>query len=830
MRTASRSKWRRPRLESLEGRAMMATLPAGFAESTIASGIANATAMEIAPDGRVWVLEQGGKVDVFHPGSTVGFAALTIPASAINTQGERGLLGIAFDPAYDAVAPGADYVYLYYTATAAPNPHNRVVRYAVNNSDPDRPTLSGGSVVVDLDPLSAATNYNGGAIHFGPDGKLYVAVGENNTPSNAQSLNNRLGKILRYNADGTIPADNPTGFAGISGTTAGANRAIWAVGLRNPYTFTFQPGTGTMHINDVGQNSFEEIDIGAAGANYGWPITEGNFDPAAYPAFTRPYYAYAHGTGVTQGFAITGGAFYNPAASAPARFPSSYEGDYFFADFSNGWIDVIDAGTKAVTQFASGVASPVDLRVAADGSLLYLSRGAGIVSRIVPPTGLPPAITGQPQPRSVAEGRPATFSVVTTGSTPLDYQWERAEATSSFFNPIAGATGPTYTLDRVQAGDNGARFRVVLSNAFGALTSAEATLLVTPPVASRRRVPVDYDGDGRTDLADYLPALGVLAYRPSSGGADVGTPFGIPGPGRSIPVDGDYDGDGRADVAAYLVAEAAYAYRPSGGGADVVEPFGVAGAGATIPTPGDYFGVGHDEKAVYLPAYGSFAIRPASGGPDVVVPFGFAGAGMTLPAVADYDGDGRDDIAAYLPTLASFAIRPSGGGPDRIITFGLAGAGRSIPISGDYDGDGRADLAVYLPSLALFAYRPSGGGSDVLTPFGAANDGSIPVPGDYSGSGRTEIAFFHPPSATFASRPSGGGPDVLTPFGSAGVGSSLPAAEPAGSRASTRASDTGPVRLLATSSPSALTVSKRSALPRRPTVAALQAAKPAGSI
>src|SRR4051794_31362048 len=200
---------RRPRVEALEDRRLLAALPAGFSEIAIATGVEDATAMEIAPDGRLWVLDQQGQVEVFHAGSTAGATALTIPASAIDSSGERGLLGIAFDPAYDIASPAPDFVYLYYTSTSSPDPHNRISRFAVDNTDPDRPTLSGETVLVDLDPLSGAVNHNGGAIHFGPDGKLYVGVGENARGANAQDLTTRLGKILRYNADGTIPADNP---------------------------------------------------------------------------------------------------------------------------------------------------------------------------------------------------------------------------------------------------------------------------------------------------------------------------------------------------------------------------------------------------------------------------------------------------------------------------------------------------------------------------------------------------------------------------------------------------------------------------------------------
>src|SRR5205823_12767314 len=130
-----------------------------------------------------------------------------------------------------------------------PATHNRVSRFTANGDV----AMAGETPIIDLNNLSSATNHNGGAIHFGPDGKLYIAVGENGNSANSQSIGNLLGKVLRINSDGTIPSDNPPMFPGITGSTSGNNRAIWSVGLRNPYTFTFQAGSGRMFINDVGQ-------------------------------------------------------------------------------------------------------------------------------------------------------------------------------------------------------------------------------------------------------------------------------------------------------------------------------------------------------------------------------------------------------------------------------------------------------------------------------------------------------------------------------------------------------------------------------------------------
>ena len=158
------------------------------------------------------------------------------------------MIGIALDPVFSLNG----FVYLHYTATT-PTIHNRVNRFTANGD-----VAVPGSEVVRLDlPTLGATNHNGGALHFGPDGLLYIGVGENAVGSNAQSLSSPVGKILRIAPDGTIPASNP-----FFGATSGINRAIWALGLRNPFTFTFEPGSGRMLINDVGQNTWEEIDEG----------------------------------------------------------------------------------------------------------------------------------------------------------------------------------------------------------------------------------------------------------------------------------------------------------------------------------------------------------------------------------------------------------------------------------------------------------------------------------------------------------------------------------------------------------------------------------------
>jgi len=356
-----------------------ATLPPNFSETQVGSDLAGSpTAMEFAPDGRLFVCLQDGRLLVIENGILLPTPFVTI---AVNHSGERGLLGIAFDPDFAS----NQFVYVYYTFPTSPI-HNRVSRFTAkgNVAVPGSET-----VIMDLDNLTAATNHNGGAIHFGADGKLYVAVGENADPSNSQTINNRLGKMLRINSDGSIPSDNPTTFPGISGSPTGDNRAIWAVGLRNPFTFAFQPGTSRLFINDVGEVSFEEINDGIAGSNYGWNICEGHCSPPD-PTYREPLFIYGHGVSNTGGCAITGGSFYNPPVN---QYPASFTGKYFFSDFCSGWIRLMNPANNTATSFATDIDNPVDLKVDSSGSLHYLSLGNnGQVFKIqytAPPTPTP---------------------------------------------------------------------------------------------------------------------------------------------------------------------------------------------------------------------------------------------------------------------------------------------------------------------------------------------------------------------------------------------------------------------------------------------------------
>ena len=440
-------------LEQLEPRRLMA-VTAGFAETLFTSGVSRPTAMAFAPDGRLFVSQKDGNLRIVNQFGTLlptPFAQLPV-----HDAGERGLIGVAFDPNFTS----NPYVYVYYTHNnGAGGYHNRVSRLTATG---DVALLGSEQVLIEGEPLGD-TGHNGGGLHFGADGKLYVTTGENRNAAAAARTDNLLGKVLRINPDGSIPTDNP-----FYNQTTGKNQAIWAVGLRNPFAFAVQPGTGRIFINDVGGERFEEVNEGRPGANYGWPAAEG---PSTDPAYDTPFYAYEHLTNAGADASITGAAFYNPPS---VTFPADHVGDYFFSDYSQNWIRRLDLETKTVSEFVSGADQVIDVDVAADGSLYYLTRaGEGRVYRVAPASGTGPTVTVPPQDLTVGIGQAATFTVEAAGGDgALSYQWQRNGV------DIPGATGASYTVPAAAVGDSGAAFQVVVSGAGGFVTSSPATLTV----------------------------------------------------------------------------------------------------------------------------------------------------------------------------------------------------------------------------------------------------------------------------------------------------------------------------------------------------------------
>lgn len=485
------------------GYADAASVPAGFVDRKIADGLTSPTAMTVLPDGRVLVVQQNGIIRIIKADSMLSTNFYTV--QNVDAFAERGCLGITSDP--DFAANG--FVYLFCTLTDGTSSHNRILRVTAAN---DVAATGSERTILDLPEVPAGTQWHmGGALRFGADGKLYIAVGghedkrENVEESHSQNLANPFGKILRINADGSVPNDNP--FF----NTKGAYTANFNLGLRNPFAVDIQPGTGLMYINEVGAGSWEEINRGAAGANYGWPAVEGSSSDSR---FSNPAYAYSHSTGC----AITGGAFYNPPT---VQFPALYIGKYLFMDFCSGTIEVLDPVNPVTAEkFASGIGNPVSIAIAPDGSLYYLARnqdagmaatGKGTVGKINFTNSQTPRITLNPQSQVIFLGAPVTFTAAADGAT--GFQWRRNGV------DIPGATSASYTIPHTAASDNQAAFTAIAKNAFGSTASTPAILTITSnrfPTATIASPAegssfaagdrIDYSGTGTDPEDGALPA------------------------------------------------------------------------------------------------------------------------------------------------------------------------------------------------------------------------------------------------------------------------------------------------------------------------------------
>jgi glucose/arabinose dehydrogenase len=346
----------------VSGDFVFSTTPTGstgvFQNEVLVSGLALPTAVKFLPNGDMLVLELGGTIRRVHTDTwqvdATPFLALT---NIGTTNGQQGLMDLAFDPGF----ANNHYCYVFYTL-GSPN-RDRVSRFTANALLTG--TVAGSEFVIYQDPADANAEHHGGALNFGNDGKLYVTTGEHFSPDEAQLLSSPRGKVLRFNADGTVPTDNPF-YDG-----AGPNvDAIWALGLRNPFRASYDVPTGRLYIGDVGGNVYstaeEEVHVDARGANYGWPACEG-FSCGGNPAYTNPIYAYPHNG---RDAAITGGFVYRGS-----QFPAEYQGSYFFADYAQNWI-------KRLTLDASGNVTGLFNFEPPDGStdgpygdIVYLCQG-----------------------------------------------------------------------------------------------------------------------------------------------------------------------------------------------------------------------------------------------------------------------------------------------------------------------------------------------------------------------------------------------------------------------------------------------------------------------
>jgi hypothetical protein len=355
--------------------------PVPVALQEVAAGLSFPLYLTAPPaDPRLFIVEKGGAIRIVKDGSLLPTPFLDLSAR-VSTGSEQGLLGLAFDPAY---ATNGRFV-VHYTDVSG---NTTVAAYRVSSDNPD--VADPTSEVTLLTVEQPFANHNGGQILFGPDGMLYIGLGDGggggDPGGRGQSLADLLGDILRVDVTSgtgyTVPPDNP--FVG----QTGARPEVWSAGLRNPWRFSFDPATGDLYIADVGQNAWEEVDVVTAaagagrGANFGWAVMEGRHCYATVSCdtsqFTLPVLEYSHASGCS----ISGGYVYRGAA-IPAL-----QGHYFYADYCSGWVRSFrlqDGQSVEPYQWptlAPGGAVPSFGQDAAGE--LYVMSSEGRVFRIVP--------------------------------------------------------------------------------------------------------------------------------------------------------------------------------------------------------------------------------------------------------------------------------------------------------------------------------------------------------------------------------------------------------------------------------------------------------------
>jgi glucose/arabinose dehydrogenase len=610
----------------------------------IASDLGSITAITNAGDGRLFLTLKDGRIVIFENGTVRPQPFLDI-RSLVRTAGfEQGLLSTAFHPRY---AQNGSF-FVDYTNLSG---DTVIARYQVSAGDPDRAdAASAKTLLLIAQPFE---NHNGGQLQFGPDGYLYIGMGDGGSAFDpacrAQKGDTLLGKLLRIDVDQSvssppfysIPNTNPFFFPG------DVRPEVWALGVRNPWRFSFDRETGDLWIGDVGQNRREEIDFQPAnfqGArNYGWKIMEGTLcstndacapglPPCDSPAYTPPVLEYDHDPACS----VTGGYVYRGH-----DLTAQLGGAYVFGDFCTG---ILWAAFRQSNDFTvrtiQGQASQLTSFGEDTAGELYAATLTGKLFRFAAESGPGGGGGGAPKVETVGlyDPRPSQFQLKTANSAAAKVLVVRFGPRRKSWIPIAG----------------------------------------------------DWDGNGTTTVGLYDPKTSTFHLTNSPQGGTDDVLLTVPAPSSNVlPVAGDWDGDGRDTVGLYDVKTGTFHLKNSltGSGFDITLAFGQPGQ-ALVPLAGDWDGNGADGIGLYDPDDSTFILANSfsGGGPDLQVVFGSRGS---LPVVGDWDGDGRDGLGVYDPSAAVFRLKNalSAGSPDLQFRFGprrggwkpVAGAWPSLP-------------------------------------------------------------------------------------------------------------------------------------------------------
>jgi glucose/arabinose dehydrogenase len=620
------------------------------------SGLSLPVFVTSARDGsrRLFIVQQRGIIKVVQPGSTTPTDFLNVSGVVSQTGSERGLLGLAFHPQY---ATNRRF-FIYYTRQS--DGAIEIAEYQASAANPNVAEPNAVRIIITI-PHPTFTNHNGGTIAFGPDGYLYAAPGDggsgNDPNNNAQNINSLLGKFLRLDINtplGQTPAYNIPPTNPFAGATPGADE-IYAVGLRNPYRFSFdRGGTNQLWVGDVGQDAIEEVDIITNGGNYGWRVYEGtqctNIDPDRCPGGANPLtqippvFQYSSAAPNPR-CSVTGGYVYRGTLNA---LPV---GSYVYADYCTGEILLWHNNQQNLLLDTSRLISSFGEDEA--GEIYVVGLTSGTVEKIVRAKAnadfdgdaktdisvfRPQGGTWFISQSSNNAFRAAQFGLSTDAIAPEDYDGDNV-TDIAVWRPTNGTWYILRSSDNafygVQFGTNG-----------------------DSPAAA------DYDGDAKADLAVFRPAGGFWYFLFSSNGQFTGAQFGSNG---DIPVPGDYDGDGKYDLGVYRGSNGVWYLLNSSNGAVSATQFGLS---SDFTAQGDFDGDGRTDISVFRPSNGTWYRLNSSNGAFIGIQFGTQG---DRPAAGDYDGDGRDDVAVFRPNGGNWYILYSSNGQFVAGQFGQVG-------------------------------------------------------------------------------------------------------------------------------------------------------------
>jgi hypothetical protein len=605
-----------------------------------------------AKDGtnRLFVVQQRGIIKVVQPGSNTPTDFINLSSVVSQSGNERGLLGLAFHPQYSTNRR----FFVYYTRAADGAVEIAEYQTFAGNPNQGDPTPVRTILTIQHPTFS---NHNGGTIVFGPDGYLYTGTGDggsgNDPNANAQNINALLGKMIRIDINtpvGQVPAYNIPPTNPYAGATPGADE-IYAIGMRNPYRFSFdRGGTNQLWVGDVGQDAIEEVDIITLGGNYGWRVYEGTQCTGNDPTlcnpnnYLPPVLQYSSSGAGNPRCSVTGGYVYR---GTQATLPV---GSYIYADYCSGEILLWQNNTQNLLLDTARNISSFGEDEAGE---IYVVGLGGTVEKVV-----------RARASADFDGDAKTDYSVFRPSSGTWYLLNSANNTNRAQQ--FGANGDVPTPEDFD-GDNIADIGIwrPTEGSWYYYRSSDNTAGFTN-FGINGDIPAagDFDGDAKADLTIFRPSTGTWWIRRTTNPNNfLAINFGLNG---DIPVQSDYDADGITDVAVFRPSTGVWYRLNSTNNTVSIGQFGLNG---DVPTVGDYDGDGKADLAVFRPSNTVWYLMRSTSG--------FLGqqwgASSDVPAVGDYDGDGKDDVAVFRPSTSVWWVYQSSNNTALGTQFGLNG-------------------------------------------------------------------------------------------------------------------------------------------------------------